>query len=88
MIPSFTIFMWQTSHPVHPPSDNPPLGALLARYRGVRGGSVTENASYYVFTQAKDGAFEASPVSEWYNFQHVQRYKALTAEEAEEQFTK
>ncbi|KAF0307526.1 General transcription factor IIF subunit 1 [Amphibalanus amphitrite] len=58
------------------------------KYRGVRGGSVTENASYYVFTQAKDGAFEASPVSEWYNFQHVQRYKALTAEEAEEQFTK
>ncbi|XP_037088073.1 general transcription factor IIF subunit 1-like [Pollicipes pollicipes] len=76
----------------HAPDSYPWLmkvgGKAGKKYRGVRGGSITENASYYVFTQAKDGAFEACPVSEWYNFQHVQRYKALTAEEAEEQFTK
>lgn len=33
---------------------------------GVREGGVTENASYYVFTQATDGAFEAFPVEEWF----------------------
>lgn len=63
-------------------------GKTGRRYRGVRGGGITENAAYYVFTQAKDGAFEAFPVSEWYNFQYVQRYKALSAEEAEEEFSK
>ena len=53
---------------------------------GVREGGVTENASYYIFTQAADGAFEAFPVQEWYKFQTVQRYKALSYEEAEEEF--
>ena len=53
---------------------------------GVREGGVTENASYYIFTQAADGAFEAFPVEEWYNFQTIQRYKALSIEEAEEEF--
>ncbi|CAG0894547.1 unnamed protein product [Cyprideis torosa] len=56
------------------------------RFKGIREGGVTENASFYVFTQAADGAFEAHPVSEWYNFTPVQRFKALTAEEAEEEF--
>jgi len=56
------------------------------KYRGVREGGVTENASYYIFTQAADGAFEAFPVQEWYKFQTVQRYKALSYEEAEEEF--
>ena len=54
---------------------------------GVREGGVGENASYYIFTQASDGAFEAFPVEEWYNFQSVQRYKALSIEEAEEEFS-
>lgn len=58
------------------------------RYRGTREGGVTENTSYYVFFQAHDGAFEAFPVSEWYNFMSIPKYKALTAEEAEEQFVK
>lgn len=53
---------------------------------GVREGGVTENASYYVFTQAPDGAFEAFSVQEWYNFQAFQSYKALSYEEAEEEF--
>lgn len=56
------------------------------RYRGIREGGVSENASYYVFTHAQDGAFEAHPISEWYNFSPIQTYKTLNAEEAEEQF--
>jgi len=56
------------------------------KYRGVREGGVSENASYYIFTQAVDGAFEVFPVNHWYNFTPIQRYKSLTAEEAEEQF--
>jgi transcription initiation factor TFIIF subunit alpha len=47
---------------------------------------VAENASYYVFTHAPDGVIEAFPLQEWYNFQPIQRYKSLTAEEAEEEF--
>lgn len=38
--------------------------------------------------KAPDGAFEAFPVEEWYNFAPIQRYKALSAEEAEEEFGK
>lgn len=59
---------------------------ILIRYRGVKEGGVSENASYYIFTQAVDGAFEVFPVNHWYNFTPIQRYKSLTAEEAEEQF--
>jgi len=58
------------------------------KFRGIREGGVTDNTSYYVFFQAHDGAFEAFPVSEWYKFAPIPRFKALTAEEAEEQFTK
>lgn len=48
---------------------------------------MTDNTSYYVFFQAHDGAFEAFPVSEWYKFAPIPKFKALTAEEAEERFT-
>ena len=58
------------------------------KFRGIREGGVTDNTSYYVFFQAHDGAFEAFPVSEWYKFAPIPKFKALTAEEAEEQFTK
>lgn len=56
------------------------------KFRGVREGGVSENAAHFVFTQTKDGSIEAFPLNEWYNFQPIQRYKALTAEEAEEEF--
>ncbi|CAG9861056.1 unnamed protein product [Phyllotreta striolata] len=36
----------------------------------------------------KDGAIEAFPLKEWYKFQPIQRYKALSAEEAELEFSK
>ena len=47
-----------------------------------------ENASYYVFTQCADGAFEALPLHEWYNFMPQVKYKYLNADEAEEEFQK
>lgn len=72
------------------PEDQPWLlklgGKAGKKYRGLREGGVSENASYYVFVKATDGAFEAYPVEEWYNFSAVQRYKTLNAEEAEEEF--
>ncbi|XP_050402078.1 general transcription factor IIF subunit 1 [Patella vulgata] len=58
------------------------------RYKGVREGTITENTSYYIFTQCADGAFEAYPVDEWYNFTPVIRYKYLNSEEAEEHFNR
>lgn len=61
-------------------------GKLGKKFRGIREGGVSENAAFYVFTHAPDGAIEAYPLHEWYNFQPIQRYKALTAEEAEEEF--
>lgn len=64
------------------------IACFFCRYKGIREGGVTENTAYYVFFQAPDGAFEAFPVNEWYKFTPFQRYKALTAEEAEEKFTK
>jgi len=72
------------------PDDQPWLlkvgGKSGKRYRGLREGGIAENASYYVFTQANDGAFEAYPISEWYQFTPIQTYKTLNAEEAEEEF--
>jgi transcription initiation factor TFIIF subunit alpha len=58
------------------------------KFRGSREGGVSENAAHFVFTQTKDGTIEAVPLHEWYNFQPIQRYKALTAEEAEEEFSR
>ena len=43
------------------------------KFKGIREGGVSNNTSYYVFTHGKDGAFEAFPVSEWYNFTPVMR---------------
>ncbi|KAF7650825.1 hypothetical protein LDENG_00120180 [Lucifuga dentata] len=56
------------------------------RFKGLKKGGVTENASYYIFTQCADGAFEAFPVHSWYNFTPVAKHRTLTAEEAEEEW--
>ncbi|CAL1543840.1 unnamed protein product [Lymnaea stagnalis] len=63
-------------------------GKQAKRYKGVREGTITENTSYYIFTKASDGAFEAFPVEEWYNFSPVLRYKYLNSEEAEEEYSR
>lgn len=61
-------------------------GKAGKKFRGIREGGVGENAAFYVFAHAPDGAIEAYPLNEWYNFQPIQRYKALSAEEAEHEF--
>lgn len=72
------------------PEDQPWIlrvgGKTGKKFKGIREGGVGENAAYYVFTHAPDGAIEAYPLHEWYNFQPIQRYKALSAEEAEQEF--
>ncbi|XP_034662152.1 general transcription factor IIF subunit 1 [Drosophila subobscura] len=61
-------------------------GKMGKKFKGIREGGVGENAAFYVFTHAPDGAIEAYPLNEWYNFQPIQRYKSLSAEEAEQEF--
>uniref|UniRef100_A0A2K5LH24 Transcription initiation factor IIF subunit alpha n=1 Tax=Cercocebus atys TaxID=9531 RepID=A0A2K5LH24_CERAT len=65
------------------PEDQP----WLLRVNGKSGrkfkGRVTENTPYYIFTQCPDGALEAFPVHNWYNFT---LHHTLTAEEAEEEW--
>ncbi|XP_023588860.1 general transcription factor IIF subunit 1-like [Trichechus manatus latirostris] len=72
------------------PEDQPWLlrvnGKAGRKFKGVKKGGVTENASYYIFTQCPDGAFEAFPVHNWYNFTPLARHRTLTAEEAEEEW--
>ncbi|KAG5885799.1 hypothetical protein JTB14_031516 [Gonioctena quinquepunctata] len=63
-------------------------GSTVKKFKGIREGGVSNNTAYYVFTHAEDGAIEAFPLQEWYKFQPIQRYKALSAEEAEMEFTK
>lgn len=59
---------------------------FFLRFKGIKKGGVTENASYYIFTQCPDGAFEAFPVHGWYNFTPQAKHRTLTAEEAEEEW--
>nr|XP_033780722.1 general transcription factor IIF subunit 1 isoform X2 [Geotrypetes seraphini] len=61
-------------------------GKTGRKFKGVKKGGVTENASYYIFTQCPDGAFEAFPVNNWYNFTPMAKHRTLTAEEAEEEW--
>ncbi|XP_044186691.1 general transcription factor IIF subunit 1 [Thunnus albacares] len=61
-------------------------GKAGRRFKGLKKGGVTENASYYIFTQCPDGAFEAFPVQGWYNFTPQAKHRTLTAEEAEEEW--
>jgi len=58
------------------------------KYKGVREGSISDNTSYYIFTKAADGAFEAFPVEEWYNFSPVIQYRFLNSDEAEEEYSR
>lgn len=38
---------------------------IISRFKGIREGGVSENAAYYVFTHAADGAIDAYPLQEW-----------------------
>ncbi|XP_017772911.1 PREDICTED: general transcription factor IIF subunit 1 isoform X2 [Nicrophorus vespilloides] len=74
------------------PDDQPWIlksyGSTVKKFKGIREGGVSENAAYYVFTHAANQVIEAFPLHEWYKFQPIQRYKALSAEEAEQEFSK
>lgn len=63
-------------------------GKTGKKSKGRRQGGVGENSAYYIFKTAPDGSIEASPLNEWYNFQPIQRYKPLSAEEAENLFAR
>lgn len=56
------------------------------RFTGRKEAGINENSSYYILTQCEDGAFEAVPVNNWYNFTADIKYQTLTADEAEEEF--
>ena len=58
----------------------------FARYSGRKEAGINDNSSYYILTQCPDGAFEAVPVTSWYNFTPNINYRTLTADEAEEEF--
>lgn len=51
------------------PEDQPWIlksgGKTGKKFKGIREGGVSENAAYYVFTHAADGAIEAFPLHEW-----------------------
>uniref|UniRef100_A0A4X2KP35 Transcription initiation factor IIF subunit alpha n=1 Tax=Vombatus ursinus TaxID=29139 RepID=A0A4X2KP35_VOMUR len=72
------------------PEDQPWLlqvnGKRGRRFKGVRKGGVTENTSYYIFTQCPDGTFEAFPVHNWYSFTPLTQHRTLTAEQAEQEW--
>merc|ERR1712156_54932 len=55
-------------------------------YKGQREGGVSDNTTFYVFTHAPDGSFEAQPIKEWYNFVPRVAYRTLDCDEAEEKF--
>jgi len=61
-------------------------GTTGRKYRGVREGGVTDNTTFYVFSHGQDGLVQAYPLSQWYNFSPMIRYKTFDAEEAEEKF--
>ncbi|XP_068239913.1 general transcription factor IIF subunit 1-like isoform X2 [Palaemon carinicauda] len=61
-------------------------GKKEKKYKGCRVGGVSENSSWYIFMQGKDGSFEAYPVEEWHSYRPIQHYKSLTEDEAEKHF--
>lgn len=65
-------------------------GRTSRRFKATKDGGVGDNASYYVFYKSNDRSdtYEVCPVDEWFSVSATQRYKTLTAEEAELQFEK
>lgn len=63
-------------------------GRTARRFKAIKEGGIDENASYFIFFKPKNskGHFEVCPVDEWYSMSATQRYKTLTAEEAEQKF--
>lgn len=65
-------------------------GKSARNFKATKDGGVGDNTSYYVLykNDPNSRVFEACPVDDWYSMSATQRYKTLTAEEAEEKFEK
>lgn len=65
-------------------------GKLARNFKATRDGGVSDNASYYIMYKKDPNSkvFEACPVDDWFSMSATQRYKTLTAEEAEKKFEK
>lgn len=63
-------------------------GRTGRRFKAIKEGGVGDNASYFVFYKPNDSSdtYEVCPMDDWYNVSATQRYKTLTAEEAEQKF--
>jgi len=61
-------------------------GKTGKKFKGVREGGITANTTYYVFQHGKDGVVQAYPISHFYNFTPINRYKTMDADEAEEKW--
>ena len=61
---------------------------MSCRYTGRKEAGINENSSYYILTQCEDGAFEAVPVNNWFNFTANIKYQTLTVDEAEEEYNR
>lgn len=59
-------------------------GKTSRRFKAIKEGGVGDNASYFVFYKPENSnTYEVSPVDDWYSMSATQRYKCLSAEEAE-----
>ena len=56
------------------------------RFVGRKEGGVNTSSSYFMLCQCADGAFEAHPLSSWYDFNPGIKHNTFTAEEAEEKY--
>lgn len=63
-------------------------GKAARRFKAIKEGGVAENTSYYILYKPdpNSNTYEACPVDEWYLVSATQRYKTLTAEEAEAKY--
>lgn len=63
-------------------------GRTSRRYKAIKEGGVGDNASYFILHKSSENStqYEVCPVEDWFAVSATQRYKTLTAEEAEQKF--
>lgn len=85
---SWTEAKMRRDHEHHPWQIKLGSGRTGRRFKATKDGGVGDNASYYVFYKPNDQSnnYEVCPIAEWYSVSATQRYKTLTAEEAEQKF--
>lgn len=63
-------------------------GKKARKYKGIKCKDVMDNASYMAFTTSSNGTFLGLPIVEWCEFKFIPKYKTLSIEEAEEEFSR